>query len=209
MLLMLFNMMFTASPIVVYGIVEKHIPIRSLETEASLYRKITRNRNMRFSMFFAWFLNGLIHGLILFYFFYAVWQTSIWSDGKSIGLFAFGLCIYHGVILTVTFKLGIIARYWNLYFGFAMLLSIFCVLTFCSLYTSYKWTILNDDLYGSYDELLKSLNFWSSIALAPLLTLLPDLVKVILENSIPSNVWSKKKLTVRENFQIFNCYYSN
>ena len=57
MLLMLFNMMFTASPIVVYGIVEKHIPIRSLETEASLYRKITRNRNMRFSMFLAWFFN--------------------------------------------------------------------------------------------------------------------------------------------------------
>lgn len=192
MLLMLYNMMFTASPIVVYGIVEKHIPVRTLNRDPTLYRKITRNRNMRMAMFFAWFFNGAVHGIMLYYFFYEIWQATIWSDAKSIGLFAYGLMIYHGVILTVTLKLGIIARYWNFYFGFAMLLSIFCVLAFSSVYTSYKWSILNDDLFGTYDELLKSLTFWFAIIIAPVITLLPDIVKLILENTL-GNDWPRKK----------------
>lgn len=149
-------------------------------------------------MFFVWFFNGAFHGLILFYFFHEVWQTTVWSDAKSIGLFAYGLVIYHGVILTVTLKLGIIARYWNFYFGFAMLLSIFCVLAFSSVYTSYKWSILNDDLYGTYDELLRSLNFWFAIAIAPVIALLPDVVKLILENSLGQGFsWSPKRRSKR------------
>lgn len=148
---------------------------------------------MRLAMFFAWFFNGFVHGLILYYFFYEVWQATIWSDAKDIGLFAYGLIIYHGVILTVTLKLGIIARYWNFYFGFAMLLSIFCVLAFSSVYTSYKWSILNDDLFGTYDELLKSLTFWFAIIIAPVIALLPDIVKLILENTLGDR--SKKKGT--------------
>ena len=181
---MLYNMMFTATPILVYGIEEQDLPKNILETDPSIYRLISRNQNMRPSKFVSWFLNGVFHGVTIFCIFYVLWSNTIFSSGQSLGLFAFGLILYHGVVITSNLKLAIMTRYWSIYFVSCLILSFASLIGFMTLYSNFKWNILNDDLFGIYHEFLISPSFWLSFLLCPFVTLLPDVLILVLRNSL-------------------------
>lgn len=184
LLLMLYNMMFTATPILVYGIEERHLPIEVLDSDPSLYRLISRNRNMHPKEFCSWFFNGVFHGVVIYCIFHILWAESILPSGHNLGLFAFGLIVYHGVVITANLKLAILTRYWSIYFFLSLILSILALIGFLAAYSNFKWRILNDDLFGIYHEFLSSSSFWLSFIICPFITLLPDFVYTIMKHTI-------------------------
>lgn len=184
LLLMLYNMLFTATPILVYGIEERHLSVEVLDADPTLYRVISRNRNMRPQQFVMWSLNGLFHGIIIFFVFYILWEDSILRSGQTLGLFAFGLMVYHGVVITANLKLAIMTRFWSIYFMVSLILSMVSLICFMGVYSNFKWRVLNDDLFGIYHDFLSSPSFWFAFIITPFLTLLPDFVYTVLKKTL-------------------------
>ncbi|KAI1285877.1 Phospholipid-transporting ATPase IF [Halotydeus destructor] len=186
-LLMLYNMIYTASPILIYGIVERPISLETLMDNPSLYKKISKNRLMRPVEFLKRFLNGFFHGLVLYVTYRYLWvDTTINQNGKVLGLFAFGTSIYHGVVCVANFKLAIETRYWTVYSGASLFLSILALPAFCSLFSSFRWGILDDNMYGVYNALVLSWSFWLVTLIVIFLSLLPDFLITIVENTMNS-----------------------
>jgi hypothetical protein len=104
-------------------------------------RTITRNRGMRTWKFVSWFANGAVHGALTFYFFSLLWSSSFLSSGMEAGHFAFGLVIFHGVVITVNWKLFITAHLWTFYLVVCSFLSVASLFVFLSIYTSFKWQV--------------------------------------------------------------------
>ena len=85
---------------------------------------------MRVAKFLYWFANGAVHGILTFYFFVLLWSASIINSGMEAGLFAFGLIIFHAVVVTTTLKLFLMARQWTGYFMACSFLSVASLLSF-------------------------------------------------------------------------------
>lgn len=94
---------------------------------------------MRVTKFLSWFANGAVHGILTFYFFLMLWSTSFIESGFDAGFFAFGLTIFHSVVLTTTLKLFLVTRLWTSYFIASSVLSVAALFAFLSVYTSFKW----------------------------------------------------------------------
>ncbi|RWS10698.1 putative phospholipid-transporting ATPase IF-like protein [Dinothrombium tinctorium] len=189
MLLMAYNVLFTAAPIVVYGITEKYIPSEILDKFPELYKLIRHNRQMRFWEFMKRFLVGVFHGAIVFYCLKDIWGngTTLFSSGQFGSLYSFGTMIYQCIIIIVNLELVVMTRDWNIYFTSSVVTSLICVPIFLVVYTNFKWGFINDDLFGIYMPLLKSFAFWCSLMLVSTIALVPDVLYVVITNSINFN----------------------
>lgn len=94
---------------------------------------------MRVAKFVSWFANGAVHGVLTFYFFVLLWPSSFLSSGAEAGFFAFGLSIFHSVVITVTLKLFLCTRLWTPHFVTASVLSVASLCVFLLFYTEFKW----------------------------------------------------------------------
>ena len=94
---------------------------------------------MRATKFLSWFANGALHGALIFYFFVLLWSGALLSSGMDAGLFAFGVTVFHGVVITANLKLFLLARLWTLYFVLCSILSVAALFAFLIVYTSFKW----------------------------------------------------------------------
>lgn len=94
---------------------------------------------MRASKFLTWLFNGAMHGFLVFYFFFFFWSTPFLPSGMDAGLFAFGLIIFHGVVITADLKLFLVAKLWTYYLVASSCLSVATLFVFNYVYTSFKW----------------------------------------------------------------------
>ncbi|WAR27505.1 AT11B-like protein, partial [Mya arenaria] len=90
--LMNFNMVFTAMPILMYGIFEQHIPPSTLMANPRLYKKVSKNMNMSIRNFIKWNSLGLWHSVVVFFggVFLMGEESSLFPDGRMIGNWTLG-----------------------------------------------------------------------------------------------------------------------
>lgn len=178
-LLMFFNLLFTAAPIFVYALLEEHIPMERLDKEPALYRAVARNSNMTLPHFIKWFLNGLAHGTLAFCgTVFCVGDGGVLlPSGKQPYHYGLGLIVYHVAVLVVNLKLLIIAHSWNRIFKFTLAFSIGVLPTFLVTYTEFvSVKLYRDDLAGTYIPFIVSVSFWLVITLVTVATLMPDMI---------------------------------
>lgn len=73
---------------------------------------------------------------------------------------------------------------WNRKFIFSMIGSLLCFPIFTLIYSSFKWSFPDDEMYGQYNNLFKSLSFWITIIVITFFAILPDILYSVLETSI-------------------------
>ncbi|KAG8516028.1 putative phospholipid-transporting ATPase IF, partial [Galemys pyrenaicus] len=91
--LTLYNICFTSLPILIYSLLEQHIDPHVLQNKPTLYRDISKNRQLSIKTFLYWTILGFSHAFIFFFGSYFligkdisllgndVWKLDIWHIG--------------------------------------------------------------------------------------------------------------------------------
>ncbi|CAK84558.1 unnamed protein product (macronuclear) [Paramecium tetraurelia] len=179
-----YNLIFTALPLIMRGTFDQdinyrqHIQFDEKEEVASVQRKFEEYLKVKFpSLYFVgqsksiftipnytlWAFNGLVHGMIIFFFILWILDYEIVEDnGFPGGLAAFSLTVYSSIILIADLKIAIHTKYWT-WFNFI------CI-TFLSVLLYIIYVIISQFWPGTLMEytpftMVGTPHFWLSIIL--------------------------------------------
>ncbi|XP_037652365.1 probable phospholipid-transporting ATPase VD isoform X1 [Sebastes umbrosus] len=131
--LILFNLLFTSVPPLIYGVLDRVTPADTLMELPELYRTVQTSKAYVPYMFWITVLDAFYQSLICFfvpYFVYAGSSVSELSFGSPINASALLIILLHQVIEshTLTWIHGLVlVLSGGFYFGFVLLFSVFCV----------------------------------------------------------------------------------
>uniref|UniRef100_G3PIH6 Phospholipid-transporting ATPase n=1 Tax=Gasterosteus aculeatus aculeatus TaxID=481459 RepID=G3PIH6_GASAC len=131
--LILFNLIFTSIPPLVYGVLDRDTPAHSLMELPELYRQVQTSKVYVSYMFWITVLDAFYQSLICFfvpYFALAGSSVSVLSFGSPINASALLIILLHQVIESHTLTwihVLVLVLSGGLYFGFVLLFSLFCV----------------------------------------------------------------------------------
>lgn len=124
--LTLYNVMYSAMPILILSLTEKIYSEEKLLNDPSLYKTITNNEALKWKYFISWILLATYHGIILYYFSYAIWNSNptIMSSAYNANLSCMGTFLIHNVVIVVNLKIWLEAKYQTWVFILSVILSI-------------------------------------------------------------------------------------
>ncbi|KAM6958530.1 phospholipid-transporting ATPase IH isoform 2-T2 [Tautogolabrus adspersus] len=180
--LTLYNISFTSLPILLYSLIEQHIPMDILKKDPSLYRDIAKNSLLRWHNFIYWTVLGVYDATVMFFGAYFLFDnTTFTSNGQMFGNWTFGTLVFTVLIFTVTFKLALDTHYWTWINHFVIWGSLIFFVIFSLLWGGIIWPFLNyQRMYYVFMQMLSSGPAWLSIILLITASLLPDVVKKVI-----------------------------
>lgn len=204
--LTLFNVIYTVTPIFVFGLFEQNISQEKLLSNPALYKNIAKNRLLSTQEFTIWFAQGLWHSIITYFFFHFLFAFELNNNSHdSLGLLCFGVAIYQSVLIVTTLKILIYARHWNWIFLASIAISFAAFVTITLLWHMLRLppsgviNLFNGDLeipngfintvpvsiemFWVYIKVLSSPAVWMVTVLVVVLSLLPDLTIPIIRES--------------------------
>ncbi|XP_050098834.1 phospholipid-transporting ATPase IF isoform X2 [Anopheles aquasalis] len=181
--LTLYNVFYTAVPVLITATTEQPYPARMLMDRPELYQKVAGSKQYGWKAFLGWTLQGIYHFLVIFYFNYAIWQinAAIYVKWPGMSSFAcFGTSLMTHIVILVNMKLLFATHNKTFLFLGTVAGSIFFYF-----FTTFIYNLLHVSYDGSllnvFNYLMSSLTFWL-LTLAVLLTgLLPELVQLALQ----------------------------
>ena len=113
-----FNLLFTALPIICYGVMEQNFDKEKLMDEPELYRNISRNKYMRIPVFLGWCALAYYHSLIYYFLPYGAALISGGGalDGAGTGILSnwdFGVLVITVSVIVINVKLYVLTKYWT------------------------------------------------------------------------------------------------
>lgn len=176
-MLTFYNAMFTALPIIFYGVFERDMRSETLLKYPHLYREQRDANLLSVRVTIEWMLLGLWHSLVAYFGVYFVFEPSVAvsSDGQMGGLWEMGSFIYNAVILIVMFKLALHSHTISAPIHFGLWASIAYYLGFLVIYCAIPAPLLTGwSMYYIYQVTLATASFWLTQLLLVVVALLPD-----------------------------------
>ncbi|XP_050074258.1 phospholipid-transporting ATPase IF [Anopheles maculipalpis] len=175
--LTLYNVVYTAIPVLVLALTEKPYQEQTLLKNPSLYQKVAGNKQYAWKYFIGWLVLGIYHFSIIYFFTYAVWSgnPALYANWPATVSFScYGTVLIHNVVVLVNLKLLIETIYKSYIIIATVLLSIFAFMG-----TTFVYNLLHINYDGSmlhvYNNLLSSLTFWVLSIVILIAGFLPDL----------------------------------
>ncbi|XP_050674111.1 phospholipid-transporting ATPase IF isoform X2 [Leptidea sinapis] len=196
MYLTFYNLVFTSVPCLVLSVTDQRWPAQLLLANPALYRNIRRNTLLSWKYFTAWVAAALYHSLIIYAFSKMIFSNSTISlDAKTVDLWCYGATLFHLMMVIVTVKLCLQARYVTVAFALTALLSLLAYVAFNTIYSMINVQI-DGDVLGTYTRLLASPSFWFLNLLVVVTSLAPDFfVKLLTER------WDRRHIHTSYNVQ--------
>ena len=126
--LTLYNVIYTALPILVLSLTEKPYPDAKLMKEPHLYGKIADNKAYSWKYFCLWMLLAVYHSAIVYVFCYLIWNSNpviFTGRPQTVNLYCFGTIMIHNVVIVANLKLLIETVHKTYAFILSIALSIF------------------------------------------------------------------------------------
>ncbi|XP_049278671.1 phospholipid-transporting ATPase IF isoform X2 [Anopheles funestus] len=175
--LTLYNVVYTAIPVLVLALTEKPYQEQTLLKIPSLYQKVAGNKQYAWKYFIGWMVLGIYHFSIIYFFTYAefIGNPAVYSYWPATVSFpCFGTILIHNVVVLVNLKLLIESIYKSYIFIATVLLSIFAFMGSTFVYNlldiNYDQSMLH-----VYNNLLSSLTFWALSFVILIAAFLPDM----------------------------------
>nr|XP_057911303.1 phospholipid-transporting ATPase IG isoform X2 [Doryrhamphus excisus] len=180
--LTMYNICFTSMPILAYSLLEQHICMEALLSNAPLYREIHKNAMLRWRPFLYWTLLGVFHGLVFFFGVQCLFRNSaLQDDGQVYGNWAYGTIIFTVLVFTVTLKLALDTRHWTWINHFVIWGSLAFYMLFSFFWGGIIWPFLRQQrLYFVFATMLSSVSAWLVVILLVVLSLLPEILLAVL-----------------------------
>ncbi|XP_058063348.1 phospholipid-transporting ATPase IF [Anopheles bellator] len=175
--LTLYNVIYTAIPVLVLALTEKPHDEATLLKNPHLYQEVARNRQYAWKYFIGWMLLGIYHSTVIYFFVYAVWtiNPAIYASWPPTSSFAcYGTVLMHALVVLVNLKLLLEAIFKTAIFIASILLSIFAFMA-----STFVYNLLHINYDGSmlhvYNNLLSSMTFWVLSIIILVAAFLPDM----------------------------------
>ncbi|XP_029794599.1 probable phospholipid-transporting ATPase IF [Suricata suricatta] len=189
--LTLYNICFTSLPILIYSLLEQHIDPHVLQSKPTLYRDISKNRQLSIKTFLYWTILGFSHAFIFFYgsYFLIGKDISLLGNGQMFGNWTFGTLVFTVMVITVTVKMALETHFWTWINHLVTWGSIIFYFVFSLFYGGILWPFLSSqNMYFVFIQLLSSGSAWFAIILMVVTCLLLDIVKKVFERQLhPTN----------------------
>uniref|UniRef100_A0A1L8DEI0 Phospholipid-transporting ATPase n=2 Tax=Nyssomyia neivai TaxID=330878 RepID=A0A1L8DEI0_9DIPT len=181
--LTLYNVVYTALPILVISLTEKVYPMDKLMNEPPLYRKNIRNKRLQWKYFCGWMLLSVYHSTIIYASGYLMWDNNaaILTSPHTVNFYCYGTFMIHNVVILVNLKLWLTSVYQSYWFIFSIWLSILGFLLTTFIYNLFDIDLLDGDMLSVYSNLLSSLTFWLLCIVVVVAALIPDFTMKALE----------------------------
>ncbi|XP_033258994.1 phospholipid-transporting ATPase IF isoform X6 [Orcinus orca] len=196
--LTLYNICFTSLPILIYSLLEQHIDPHVLQNKPTLYRDISKNRQLSMKTFLYWTILGFSHAFIFFFgsYFLIGKDTSLLGNGQMFGNWTFGTLVFTVMVITVTAKMALETHFWTWINHLVTWGSILFYFVFSLFYGGILWPFLSSqNTYFVFIQLLSSGSAWFAIILMVVTCLFLDIVKKVFDRQFhPTNI-EKAQLT--------------
>ncbi|XP_057401024.1 phospholipid-transporting ATPase IF isoform X1 [Balaenoptera acutorostrata] len=196
--LTLYNICFTSLPILIYSLLEQHIDPHVLQNKPTLYRDISKNRQLSMKTFLYWTILGFSHAFIFFFgsYFLIGKDTSLLGNGQMFGNWTFGTLVFTVMLITVTVKMALETHFWTWINHLVTWGSILFYFVFSLFYGGILWPFLSSqNMYFVFIQLLSSGSAWFAIILMVVTCLFLDIVKKVFDRQFhPTNI-EKAQLT--------------
>eukprot|EP00300_Choanocystis_sp_HF-7_P040177 c6612_g1_i1.p1 GENE.c6612_g1_i1~~c6612_g1_i1.p1 ORF type:complete len:387 (+),score=85.71 c6612_g1_i1:85-1161(+) len=174
--LSLFNVIYTALPILVIGLYDQPISRPFLERMPKLYRTGPANRYFNLRMFFGWIAAAVWHSIACFFIAEAcIGQGSVFSNGQNADIFFNGIVILTCVVLTVTAKVMLETNNFTYVNAASLAWSVGGYWLFVMVYSFFGPAF--DDAWSMYyvgPRAFGSMRVWCTIFIVPIIALAPD-----------------------------------
>ncbi|XP_036075828.1 probable phospholipid-transporting ATPase IF isoform X3 [Rousettus aegyptiacus] len=189
--LTLYNICFTSLPILIYSLLEQHVDPHVLQSKPTLYRDISKNRQLSIKTFLYWTILGFSHAFIFFFgsYFLMGKDISLLGNGQMFGNWTFGTLVFTVMVITVTVKMALETHFWTWINHLVTWGSIIFYFVFSLFYGGILWPFLgSQNMYFVFFQLLSSGSAWFAIILMVVLCLLLDIVKKVFDRQLhPTN----------------------
>nr|XP_054369940.1 phospholipid-transporting ATPase IF [Mirounga angustirostris] len=196
--LTLYNICFTSLPILIYSLLEQHIDPHVLQSKPTLYRDISKNRQLSIKTFLYWTTLGFSHAFIFFFgsYFLIGKDTSLLGNGQMFGNWTFGTLVFTVMVITVTVKMALETHFWTWINHLVTWGSIIFYFIFSLFYGGILWPFLgSQNMYFVFIQLLSSGSAWFAIILMVVMCLFLDIVKKVFDRQLHPTNTEKAQLT--------------
>eukprot|EP01119_Soliformovum_irregulare_P019079 TRINITY_DN5979_c0_g1_i1.p1 TRINITY_DN5979_c0_g1~~TRINITY_DN5979_c0_g1_i1.p1 ORF type:complete len:1154 (-),score=316.94 TRINITY_DN5979_c0_g1_i1:278-3739(-) len=180
--LSLYNTIFTFLPVVVLGLLEQDVRPSSMYKYPELYETGPRNDEFNVKLVILWTIEAFYCSLVIFFGTYLIFgEGIIHHDGKSYGIWSFGLISYTTALFIISFKILVESKYITFWLVGAVFLSLLLWFLWIILFSAVQAaqaSILFDYsyLFGVSFNLMITPLFWLAIVVLTLVALLPGLI---------------------------------
>ena len=170
----LYNMIFTAFPVLFAAVFNRDISKEGMLKYPQLYKSGPNNEHFNIRLLIGYIGEGCLHSLVLYYFSVFSFDHSTLEDGTDNDQWIASTAMYTAVVILVNFKIALKTTTWIPISHIALWASIASWFVWCLLYTS---TVgFNPDMYWVFYRLLFMGNFWLVMLLIPVGCLIQDFV---------------------------------
>jgi len=170
-----FNVLFTALPIMFFALLDQDVPARAMYIKPSLYK--TGHTSYYFSSYsmLYWMLSGIWHAIIILWVVSGTYREVTSSQGHTNSTcYDLGVVIYTIIVLVLTGKLMLETHYFTTYNWVALGFSIVMWYLWC--FSVHLWVNFIPETTGTIYHLARTAGYWFCIILAPTVALMRDAV---------------------------------
>jgi phospholipid-transporting ATPase len=165
----LYNVMFTALPILAFATFEQDVPFSLVDSYPQLYMAGQGNKNFSFQVFFSWQIFGLLQSLVCFFVPYACY-VSVGQDGLVSGMWSLGTLMMTCVVIVVNLVIMLETRFWTGWNAVFYFLTVASFFAFVFIYCGFKPGALGsldgqDNMFYVIFFMMGTARFWLVVVL--------------------------------------------
>ncbi|GES94028.1 phospholipid-translocating ATPase [Rhizophagus clarus] len=190
-----YNTLFSSLPVIVIGMFEKDLNMKTVIGVPELYKLGQRNGGFNLKLFFSWMGAGIYHAFIIIgipFFVHGLW------DGEELGLFGapqlyeLGMTVYSCVVFVVTIKIAYLECHnWSIITHLTSILTLIGWYLYQTIY-SFMYPKSTGEVYqvnGTFQRIGGKSEYWTVVVLTVFCAILPNLfVKVVKSIILPTDV---------------------
>ncbi|XP_002961083.2 phospholipid-transporting ATPase 3 [Selaginella moellendorffii] len=171
----LYNVLFTALPVIVVGIFDQDVSATKSKLNPQLYMAGIRNAYFRWRVLAVWFISGIYQSIILFAFPVHAGRIGQNSSGMLLGLWDLGTMAFTCIVITVNLRLLMASTYLTIWHHISVGCSILAWFVFVFIYSALRtnWTSQLNIRFVIF-VLMGTFYFWFTLVLVPVVALLGD-----------------------------------
>jgi phospholipid-translocating P-type ATPase (flippase) len=103
----MYNLIFTACPIMVLAVIDRDIDADVAENYPELYEQGHKHTFFNARVFIGWMINSMFHSCVCFFIPLICMTSMYFNDGNNFDMYSLGITIYSCVLFTVTIKVAL------------------------------------------------------------------------------------------------------
>ncbi|XP_042008673.1 phospholipid-transporting ATPase 3-like isoform X2 [Salvia splendens] len=172
----LYNVIFTALPVIIIGLFDKDVSAVLSKKYPELYKEGVRNAFFKWRVVYTWAFFAVYQSLILYYFVVASSKRAINSSGKLFGLWDVSTMAFTCVIVTVNLRLLMMSNTVTRWHHISVGGSILFWFIFVFIYSGVPLPNKEQNIYFVIYVLMSTFYFYLTLILVPVAALFCDFV---------------------------------